>query len=103
MTVYDDIGVLSANPVTRNDYNLNDFDSTDIFEFRTDTTQNINLSLTDISAGDDADLRLYQDNSNGFFDTGNQQIASSATGSNTDDSINSRVQRRYLFWRSPPL
>ena len=33
MTVYDDIGVLSATPVTRNDYNLNVSDSTDVCTF----------------------------------------------------------------------
>ncbi|MCC5632188.1 hypothetical protein [Nostoc sphaeroides] len=78
MTVYDNIGVLPATPVTYNDFNLNVLDSTDVFEFRIDTTQNINLSLTDISAGDDADLRLYQDNGNGFFDTGDQLVDFSA-------------------------
>ncbi|MCC5624278.1 PPC domain-containing protein [Nostoc sp. CHAB 5715] len=97
MTVYDDIGVLSATPVTRNDYNLNEFDSTDVFEFRINSTSNINLSLTDISAGDDADLRLYRDNGNGLFDTGDQLVASSARGSNADDSLNRRADAGTYF------
>ncbi|MDZ8035743.1 pre-peptidase C-terminal domain-containing protein [Nostoc sp. DedSLP04] len=97
MTVYDDIGVLPATPVTRNDFNLNVLDSTDVFEFRIDTTQNINLSLTNISAGDDADLRLYQDNGNGFFDTGDQLVDSSRRGSNQDDFLNRRADAGTYF------
>ncbi|MDZ8139394.1 MAG: pre-peptidase C-terminal domain-containing protein [Nostoc sp. DedQUE04] len=97
MTVYDDIGVLPATPVTRNDFNLNVLDSTDVFEFRIDTTQNINLSLTNISAGDDADLRLYQDNGNGFFDTGDQLVDSSTRGSNADDFLNRRADAGTYF------
>ncbi|MDZ8190006.1 MAG: hypothetical protein RMX96_34870 [Nostoc sp. ChiSLP02] len=62
-----------------------------------DSTQNINLSLTNISANDDADLYLYQDNGNGFFDAGERQVGFSNTGSNRDDSLNLRANAGTYF------
>ncbi|MDZ7995234.1 MAG: PPC domain-containing protein [Nostoc sp. EfeVER01] len=97
MTVYDDIGVLSATPVTRNYYNLNELDPTDVFEFSINETKNINLSVTGISASDDADLYLYQDNGNGFFDTGDQLVTSSGRGGNVDDLLNLRANAGTYF------
>lgn len=81
----------NGNAVTRNNYSLTPTDSTDVFRFNVGSNSNINLALTNISAGDDADLRLYRDsNNNGHLDASerNNPIASSARGGNADDSIN---------------
>ncbi|WP_414586504.1 pre-peptidase C-terminal domain-containing protein [Scytonema sp. PCC 10023] len=87
-----DVGVLpsNGNPVIRNDLTLTPGEPTDVFEVRINSTRNINVALTGISAGDDADLRLYQDsNGNGRFDANSDQlVASSTRGGNNDDSIN---------------
>lgn len=87
-----DIGVLpsNGNAVTRNDFTVTPTQPTDVFEFRINSTSNINVALTGISSGDDADLRLYRDsNNNGRFDANSDQfVASSIRGGNNDDSIN---------------
>lgn len=89
-----DIGTLPSNGavVTRNNYSLSTSAPTDVFEFRLGTISDINIALTDISGGDDADLRLYRDvNHNGVLDATDRAsgaIASSTRGSNADDSIN---------------
>ncbi|NEN97493.1 MAG: peptidase, partial [Moorea sp. SIO3I7] len=45
------------------------FDPTDVFRFRLNGTKDIGIALTNISAGDDADLRLFRDsNNNGVFE-----------------------------------
>lgn len=83
-----DVGTLSTTPISRDGYGLSASDPTDIFEFDLTSAQAINLSLNNISSGDDADLYLYADtNGNGIFDTDDQQIASSINGGNNDDTI----------------
>jgi len=63
-----------------------------------DGTGNINLSLRNISAGDDADLLLYRDsNNNGFLDGSDTQIVGSFRGGNADDSINVRTSAGNYF------
>lgn len=95
MSTYN-LGTVGSTPVTRNGYNLNPSDPTEVFRFRTTGTRNLNIALTDISAGDDADLTLYRDyNNNGVLDATDRRwgrIAGSARGSNNDDSINLRSQ-----------
>ncbi|WP_414586502.1 pre-peptidase C-terminal domain-containing protein [Scytonema sp. PCC 10023] len=92
-----DIGLLPANgnAVTRNDYTLTPGQPTDVFEFRINSTRNINVALTGITAGDDADLRLFRDiNNNGILDATDRgvnnanAIGTSTRGGNADDSIN---------------
>ncbi len=94
MTTYN-IGSLNSTPVVRNNYNLTE--PNDIFQFQIGSPSNVNLSLTNISAGNDADLRLYRDNGNGIFDSGDQLVDSSVNASNRDDSINSRVEAGTYF------
>ncbi len=83
-----DVGALSGTIISRNNYSLTSSDSTDVFALTLDTSRSINLNLHDISASDDADLRLYADsNSNGIFDADDLQVASSRRSGNTDDVI----------------
>ena len=85
-----DVGTLSSTPTSRNNFHLSATDPTDVFEFDLTGTRTINLSLTGITAGDDADLRLYRDNGNGVFDAGDTLVQSSLNGGNNDDIINYR-------------
>lgn len=92
MATYD-LGTLSSNGnvVTRNDFSLSTSQPTDVFKFRIGSTSDINLALTGISGGDDADLRLFRDvNNNGVLDASDRAnpISSSTRGGNSDDSIN---------------
>ena len=90
MTTYNySVGDLTDIPYSNSTY-LDDFYTDDVYTFNIDGTSSINLNLHNITAGDDADLYLYQDtNENGVFDTGiDQQVQSSTSGSNSDDSIN---------------
>ncbi|WP_414588521.1 peptidase [Scytonema sp. PCC 10023] len=98
-----EIGPLPSNgtPVTR--YNsVTPADPTDIFGINLTSTSNINLALTNISAGDDADLRLFRDtNGNGELDRGvDQQVPGgiSNRGSNLDDSINVADQPAGMYF-----
>ncbi|BAY76874.1 peptidase domain-containing protein [Nostoc linckia NIES-25] len=84
------IGTLSSvgNAVTRNNFTLEPTDSRDVFKFSIGSTRDINLALTGISSGDDADLTIYRDNGNGIFDVNDTFITNSLLNSNNDDSIN---------------
>jgi hypothetical protein len=93
-----DLGILPVNtPVIRNDFSVTSSQPTDIFKFRVQGSKKLNLSLTDISVGDDADLRLYRDNGNGVFDAGDRQIASSRRSGSRDDSINIQTSTDTYF------
>jgi hypothetical protein len=63
-----DIGSLSSSdaPYSIDDYYVSTYDSTDVFEFDLFGTSDINLALT--PSGGDADLSLYLDNGDGYFD-----------------------------------
>jgi hypothetical protein len=92
MTAYS-LGTLTGStPVIKNDFSLSEVDSTDVFKFQSIGTENINLSLTDISIGDNADLRLFRDvNSNGILDVTDRisgLVASSSRSDNFDEAIN---------------
>ncbi len=83
------IGTLTDTPVTHNGYSVTETDSNDVFQFNIGSTSNINLSLTNISTGDDADLTLYRDNGDGVFNSAvDQYVSGSARSSNVDDAIN---------------
>jgi hypothetical protein len=86
------VGDLTNIPYSNSTY-LNDYWTDDVYTFSIDETSSINLNLHNITAGDDADLYLYEDtNGNGIFDTGiDQQAESSTLGSNSDDSVIVRV------------
>ena len=93
------LGTLTNTPVTRNNFSVSADDPQDVFEFRLNQTSNINIAVTDITAGDDADLTLFRDsNFNGVFDSADQEIASSFRGGNNDDSINLADQVTGLYF-----
>lgn len=72
----------------------------DIYEFDTNYTRNINISLNGLETGDDADLRLYQDtNYNGILDSYDLEVASSLNLENNDDGINHRAEAGTYFAR----
>ncbi|MBD2678137.1 MULTISPECIES: PPC domain-containing protein [Nostoc] len=86
------LGTLSSTP---SHFSFETPNSTDVYQFQINSTRNVNLSLNEISAGDDSDLRLFRDvNGNGVFDANDRAdglVASSLNSSNFDDSINVRA------------
>ncbi|HHP7244770.1 MAG TPA: pre-peptidase C-terminal domain-containing protein [Elainellaceae cyanobacterium] len=86
MTQYN-IGALSGSIVSRNNYSVTPSFPTDVFQFSLDNTRDINLYLHNISAGDDADVRLYRDsNSNGVLDASDTYLTGSFRAGNATDS-----------------
>ena len=83
------VGDLTNIPYSNSTY-LDDYWTDDVYTFNIDGTSSINLNLHNITAGDDADLYLYQDtNENGIFDSGiDEQLQYSIGSGNSDDSIN---------------
>jgi hypothetical protein len=86
------LGNVGNTPVTRKG-NLATSDQTDVFLFsnrNAGTFSNINLSLTNINEGGDANLSLYQDDGDGVFEpNGDDTFVSTAVRrTNADDSIN---------------
>ncbi|MDJ0532957.1 MAG: pre-peptidase C-terminal domain-containing protein [Xenococcaceae cyanobacterium MO_207.B15] len=93
-----DLGSLNSTPTQDGSYLRAGW--SDVYEFDISGTRNINLSLNNISAGDDADLSLYRDsNGNGILDSGDLRVGSSAFGGNSDDSINYRASSGTYFAR----
>lgn len=87
---FEDLGTLNrfGTPGTLYNRDLTPSDPTDIYKFEITSTKNINLSLHDISSGDDADLYLYRDsNGNGVLDSTDELVSSSLNWSNQDDAI----------------
>ncbi|MBD2677382.1 MULTISPECIES: PPC domain-containing protein [Nostoc] len=91
------LGSIGTTPVVRNNFSLTTSDPTDVFKFQISGTKNINLSLTDISTGDDAELFLFRDNGNGIFDSGDQLVDFSTNSSNRDESLNNRESTGTYF------
>jgi len=92
-TVNYNLGSLDSTPVQRSNFLRDNVYENDVYQFSTSGTQDINLSLNNISTGDDADLYLYRDsNGNGILDNADILVGSSRGGSNTDDSINLDAQ-----------
>ncbi len=94
---------LGTTPISQSG-NLSTLKTSDVYSFgitggsNIDGTGNINLSLHNISAGDDADLLLYRDsNYNGVLDGSDTQIVGSFRSSNLDDSINVRATAGNYF------
>lgn len=82
------VGPVSGSVISRNGYTATAADSTDVFEFTLNGARDINLYLHNISAGDDADLRLYRDsNINGVWDADDTLVRSSLRAGNADDVI----------------
>ncbi|MDF5709636.1 MAG: PPC domain-containing protein [Nostoc sp. S4] len=93
------LGTLSSTPVVENNFSLTTTDPTDVFQFKITSYKNINLSLTDISAGDDADIGLFLDaNSNGVLDNFDRIFGFVSTkGSNLDEAINIQTDTSTYF------
>ena len=99
MTTFNyDLGSLNSTPTQDGSYLQSGW--SDVYEFDISGTRNINLSLNNISAGDDADLSLYRDsNGNGILDSGDIRVSSSSLSGNSDDSINYRASSGTYFAR----
>lgn len=92
------LGTLHINrPITRNNFSVTPTQPTDVFKFRVRGARKLDVSLTNISFGDDADLRLYRDNGNGIFDAGDRLVSSSLRTRNQDDSINVQASTGTYF------
>ncbi|MDZ8068496.1 MAG: PPC domain-containing protein [Nostoc sp. DedQUE08] len=93
------LGTLGSTPVVKNNFDLTTSDPTDVFQFKITSGKNINLSLTDISAGDDADIRLFRDaNNNGVLDDFDRKVGIvSNRGSNQDEAINFKTSSGTFF------
>ncbi|MDZ8186744.1 MAG: PPC domain-containing protein [Nostoc sp. ChiSLP02] len=94
-----DIGTLGSTPVIKDNFSLTTTDPTDVFRFKITDSSNINLSLTSISAGDDADIRLFRDaNLNGVLDNFDRTVGLvSNRGSNQDEAINFKTSPGTFF------
>lgn len=78
------IGVLDST-LTFNNF-VGNFDQRDLFDFSLFSEENVNISLTNLSA--DADVRIIRDNNNnGMIDSGDQEVSRSERASNLDESI----------------
>nr|MDZ8289103.1 PPC domain-containing protein [Nostoc sp. ChiSLP01] len=93
------IGTLASTPVIEDKFSLTTTDPTDVFKFKITDASNINLSLTNISAGDDADIRLFRDsNLNGVLDDFDRKVGIvSNKGSNQDEAINFKTSPGTFF------
>ncbi|MFN6528486.1 PPC domain-containing protein [Nostoc sp. ChiSLP03a] len=96
---FSNLGTLGSTPVVKNNFGLVTSDPTDVFQFKITSSKNINLSLTNISAGDDADLRLFRDaNNNGVLDSFDRTSGLvSNRGSNQDEAINFKTSSGTFF------
>jgi len=94
------LGSIDSQPAEQATFLIDDQYENDVYEFTTGTTSNINISLNNISEGDDADLRLYSDsNQNGILDSSDLEINSSLNFSNDDESINYQASAGTYFAR----
>ena len=94
-----DLGSLDNQPQQRQDYLTENLYENDVYEFDTNGSRNINLSLTSLESGDDADLYLYEDsNSNGILDD-DDYVLSSSILANGEDSINYQANEGTYFAR----
>ncbi|NEP50519.1 MAG: hypothetical protein F6K65_17570, partial [Moorea sp. SIO3C2] len=88
MGTFENLGIFTGNSIIRNG-DLRILDRSDVYKFSLSNNAQINLNLYNISAGDNANLRLYQDtNNNGILDFGDQKVASSLQSGNANDVIN---------------
>ncbi len=86
MTYYD-LGQISSEITSRDDYSVTQSDPQDVFEFDLfNSGQQINLNLHDMNG--DADLYLYFDsNNNGFLDGNDTLVAASIRSGSQNDVI----------------
>lgn len=87
MSTYE-LDTLSGSLLTQFDWVSEYSGATDIFKFDLERDRNINLSLYNISAGDDLDLSLFEDsNNNGVLDLNDRLVSYSLT----DGSVNELI------------
>jgi serralysin len=95
-----DLGSLGRIPIQRSTFLQDNQYENDIYEFDINGTREINLSLNNISAGDDADLELYRDsNGNGVLDSSDQLLTGSYNWDNSEDLINYQASDGTYFAR----
>ena len=93
------VGTLNKNPVQITYPLIKKQFENDIFKFDITGTSNINLSLNNISVGDDADLYLYRDsNRNGILDNGDILVQSSKRRGDVDETINVGKQSKGIYF-----
>jgi hypothetical protein len=93
-----DLRTLTSTPKSLHGKSLTTEDPTDVYKFKITDASNINLSLNEISFGDDADLLLYQDsNRNGRLDSSDPRVGISSNSSNSDDAINIQASAGTYF------
>lgn len=74
-------------PYTNSNF-LDDNLTDDVYSFTLEESRGVDIDLTGITAGDDADLYLYQDDGDLVFELNQDTLLnSSLNGGNTNDSI----------------
>ncbi len=87
-TTYFDLGYVGRTPTETGTYLEQGYYENDIYQFALDEIGDLDISLHDLSTGDDADLELYHDsNSNGILDANDELVSGSYNGGDSDDSI----------------
>ncbi|MEA5464080.1 hypothetical protein VB741_10100, partial [Leptothoe sp. PORK10 BA2] len=82
-----DLNQLNSTPISQNNYNVNSFDPTDVFEFDITGNRQIGLYLHDLNGGD-ADLGLYRDsNGNGVLDSNDTLVSYSVNVGTSSETI----------------
>ncbi|MGK7950252.1 MAG: PPC domain-containing protein, partial [Xenococcaceae cyanobacterium] len=95
-----DLGSLDSTPVERSTFLEENEYENDIYQFDLSQTSDLNISLNNLSTGDDADLYLYQDsNGNGVLDSHDTLLDSSRNGGDSEDSINYEANAGTYFTR----
>jgi|GEM_PF-1387376 len=83
-----DLGYVGRNATERSTFLEEGVYENDIYKFALEETGDLDISLHNISKGDDADLELYRDtNSNGILDGNDELIDSSNSAGDTADAI----------------
>jgi hypothetical protein len=83
-----DLGMLpQGQPIFFHDRVLGDSNPTDTYEFTVGHKTRLSLSLDDQPGGMNPDLKLYQDNGNGIFDSGDRLIAAATVLANGDETL----------------
>ena len=83
-----DLGYMGRTAVERSTFLEEGMFENDVYKFALDKTGDLDISLHNLSAGDDADLELYRDtNSNGVLDANDELIDSSTSAGDAEDAI----------------
>lgn len=83
-----DVGYVGRTPYETSLYLQQGTYENDVYQFSLDEVGDLDVSLHNLSTGDDADLQLYRDsNSNGVLDADDELLDSSSNGGDLEDSI----------------